>query len=256
MRGTKPLPPTAELLLMFAARAVHLANHIEPHLASRPLGGMRSLHRCHLCLSGRRARLERGSHPPVGNHGARHAPSGSDRACWTRRWSRRCERARQRNAGAATDRFESERVEFFERVRAAYRARAAAEPERIAVDRCAANRSTQSPREFSNCWRRGSGFLERRFAALAARRAATPARRARGRAAAAFAAAAVRARASARSNWRVGSTALALVRVAGVRGPAASVPPAGCCARTVIRMCTWCASRRTRSRSRSIRCAN
>src|SRR5450432_3501492 len=26
------LPPTAELLLMFAARAVHLANHIEPNL--------------------------------------------------------------------------------------------------------------------------------------------------------------------------------------------------------------------------------
>ena len=27
------LPPYAELLLMFAARAVHLANHVEPHLA-------------------------------------------------------------------------------------------------------------------------------------------------------------------------------------------------------------------------------
>jgi dTMP kinase len=40
-------------------------------------------------------------------------------------------RARQRNSGAATDRFESERVEFFERVRAAYLARAAAEPDRI-----------------------------------------------------------------------------------------------------------------------------
>jgi dTMP kinase len=43
------------------------------------------------------------------------------------------ERARRRNAGAAADRFESERVEFFERVRAAYGARAAASPGRIAV---------------------------------------------------------------------------------------------------------------------------
>ena len=43
------------------------------------------------------------------------------------------QRARQRNAGAAADRFESERAEFFERVRDAYHARAAAEPDRIAV---------------------------------------------------------------------------------------------------------------------------
>jgi dTMP kinase len=41
--------------------------------------------------------------------------------------------AHQRNAGADADRFESERAEFFERVRDAYRARAAAEPNRIAV---------------------------------------------------------------------------------------------------------------------------
>jgi dTMP kinase len=43
------------------------------------------------------------------------------------------QRARQRNAGAAVDRFEGERAEFFERVRSAYLARAAAEPARIAV---------------------------------------------------------------------------------------------------------------------------
>jgi dTMP kinase len=42
-------------------------------------------------------------------------------------------RAQQRNAGADADRFESERAEFFKRVRDAYRARAAAEPNRIAV---------------------------------------------------------------------------------------------------------------------------
>jgi dTMP kinase len=43
------------------------------------------------------------------------------------------QRARQRNAGAAADRFESERTEFFERVRAVYLQRAAAEPGRIMV---------------------------------------------------------------------------------------------------------------------------
>jgi dTMP kinase len=42
-------------------------------------------------------------------------------------------RARERNTGIVSDRFESERSEFFERVRAAYLARAAAEPSRIAV---------------------------------------------------------------------------------------------------------------------------
>jgi dTMP kinase len=42
-------------------------------------------------------------------------------------------RAHERNAGADADRFESERAEFFERVRDAYCARAAAEPSRIAV---------------------------------------------------------------------------------------------------------------------------
>ena len=42
-------------------------------------------------------------------------------------------RARQRNAGAVADRFESERADFFERVREAYLSRAAAEPNRIAV---------------------------------------------------------------------------------------------------------------------------
>ena len=124
------LPPTAELLLMFAARAVHLANHVEPHLkAGRWVvcdrftdatyayqGGGRGLNTDHIrqletmVQGSRRPDLTVLLDAPV---------------------EQALRRARQRNSGAATDRFESERVEFFERVRAAYRARAAAEPDRI-----------------------------------------------------------------------------------------------------------------------------
>ncbi len=126
------LPPTAELLLMFAARAVHLSNHVEPNLrAGRWVlcdrftdatyayqGGGRGLSIEHIqqlenmVLGARRPDLTVLLDAPV------------DQAL---------QRARQRNAGAAADRFESERAEFFERVRDAYLARAAAEPARIAV---------------------------------------------------------------------------------------------------------------------------
>ena len=126
------MPPTAELLLMFAARAVHLANHVEPHLgAGRWVvcdrfidatyayqGGGRGLRTDHIrqlesmVQGARRPDLTVLLDAPV---------------------EQALQRARQRNAGAVADRFESERAEFFERVRNAYRARAAAEPDRIAV---------------------------------------------------------------------------------------------------------------------------
>jgi dTMP kinase len=126
------MPPTAELLLMFAARAVHLTNLVEPNLrAGRWVvcdrfidatyayqGGGRGLSVDHIrqletMVQGvRRPDLTLLLDAPV------------DQAL---------KRARQRNAGVAADRFESERAEFFERVRGVYRARAAAEPNRIAV---------------------------------------------------------------------------------------------------------------------------
>ena len=126
------LPPTAELLLMFAARAVHLTNHVEPNLrAGRWVlcdrfidatyayqGGGRGLPTEHIrqlevmVLGVRRPDVTVLLDAPV---------------------EQALQRAQQRNAGAAADRFESERAEFFERVRNAYLARAAAEPARIAV---------------------------------------------------------------------------------------------------------------------------
>jgi dTMP kinase len=126
------LPPTAELLLMFAARAVHLANHIEPNLRAgrwvicdrftdatyayqgggRQLSAepIRELER--MVQNTRRPDLTILLDAPVAGALARAAA---------------------RNAGSAADRFERERSEFFDRVRNAYLARAAAEPERIAL---------------------------------------------------------------------------------------------------------------------------
>ena len=128
----EPLPPTAELLLMFAARAVHLANHIEPNLqAGRWVicdrftdasyayqGGGRQLNADpireleHMVQGARRPDLTILLDAPV---------------------QRALARAAIRNSGSVQDRFENERSEFFERVRGVYRARAAAEPNRIVV---------------------------------------------------------------------------------------------------------------------------
>ncbi len=126
------LPATAELLLMFAARAVHIKNLVEPSLrAGRwvicdrftdatyayqgggrgvPIEQIRELE--DMVQGALRPDLTVLLDAPVANALAR---------------------ARTRNAGALEDRFEREQNEFFERVRAAYLARAAADPARIAV---------------------------------------------------------------------------------------------------------------------------
>jgi dTMP kinase len=126
------LPPTAELLLMFAARAVHLANHIEPNLrAGRWVicdrftdatyayqGGGRQLR---MSSIGELESMVQGTLRP---HLTLLLDAPVENAL---------ARARRRNTGSPEDRFERERNEFFERVRSVYRARAAAEPDRIAI---------------------------------------------------------------------------------------------------------------------------
>ena len=124
------VPPMAELLLMFAARAVHLSNHVEPNLrAGRWVVCDRFIDATYAYQGGgRQLSLDDIRRLETMVLGARRpdltvlldAPV-----------PQALQRARQRNAGAAADRFESERTEFFERVRAAYLARAAAEPMRI-----------------------------------------------------------------------------------------------------------------------------
>ena len=126
------LPPTAELLLMFAARAVHLANHVEPNLrAGRWVICDRFTDATYAYQGGgRRLSMEK-----IGQ--LESMVQGALRPDFTVLLDAPVEnalaRARRRNAGAPEDRFERERSEFFERVREAYRARAAAEPGRIAI---------------------------------------------------------------------------------------------------------------------------
>ncbi|HTV95339.1 MAG TPA: dTMP kinase [Steroidobacteraceae bacterium] len=134
--GAEALPDAAELLLMFAARSVHLENFIRPHLAA-----------------GRWVICDRFTDATYAYQGAGRGFStdsigqleslvqGARRPDLTLLLDAPAaaglERARARNAQAgramAGDRFERERIEFFERVRAGYLSRAAAEPERIAV---------------------------------------------------------------------------------------------------------------------------
>lgn len=126
------LPAMAELLLMFAARAVHLANLIEPNLlAGRWVICDRFTDATYAYQGGGRA-LNAGPIRQLESmvQGMRRpdltllldAPVQSALA-----------RAAARNAGSVPDRFERERGEFFERVRGAYHELAAAEPKRIVV---------------------------------------------------------------------------------------------------------------------------
>jgi dTMP kinase len=126
------LPPAAELLLMFAARAVHLGNLIEPSIAAG---------RWVLCDRFTDATFAyQGGGRGVDANAIRQLESlvqGNRRPDLTFLLDApvelALERARRRNGSARADRFESERLEFFVRVRGAYLERAAAEPQRIAV---------------------------------------------------------------------------------------------------------------------------
>ena len=131
-RQDEPMPPTAELLLMFAARAAHLANLIEPNLRA-----------------GRWVLCDRFTDATYAYQGAGRGLDSATIATLERlvQGSRRpdltllldapvgvaFERLRQRRGPAGLDRFELERSDFFERGRQAYLNRAAAEPDRIVI---------------------------------------------------------------------------------------------------------------------------
>jgi dTMP kinase len=124
-----PMPPIAELLLVFAARAAHIQGRIRPALEA-----------------GRWVLCDRFTDASYAYQGA--ARGLGDKPV---RWLEQCVQGDLRpdltllldadpaiglaraSARGAADRFEQERLEFFSRVRAGYLARAAGEPGRFRV---------------------------------------------------------------------------------------------------------------------------
>lgn len=128
--GDEPMPPAAELLLMFAARAVHTANLVRPA-------------------------LDRGAWVLCDRYtDATYAYQGGGRGVADREIAALAALAhpglapdltllfdapvalalgRARGRAAAADRIEAETLEFFERARAKYLAIARAEPDRVRV---------------------------------------------------------------------------------------------------------------------------
>jgi len=160
------VPDAAELLLVFAARSAHLKNLIEPNLAAGRWvlcdrftdstyayqGGGRGLDERvirmleQLVQETRRPDLTllidvpvelglaRAAQRRAAAAGAGAGPSGAVGAgAGMAVGAGMAAGAGMSAAGASEDRFDAQRADFFERVRAAYLARAAAEPERIAL---------------------------------------------------------------------------------------------------------------------------
>ena len=126
---------SCELLLMFAARATHLANLDRTRRRARRLGALRPLHRRDLRLPGRRPRRAGRRHRRARADRASAAAAGPHAAARCAGRARHGARARRATAPTGPDRFETERTEFFERVRQCYLERAAREPARFRVDR-------------------------------------------------------------------------------------------------------------------------
>lgn len=131
-RREEPLTPLAELLLMFASRAVHLANLIEPALRA-----------------GRWVLCDRFTDATYAYQGAGRGLGVPDIALLEQlvQGARRPDltilldapvdvalaRVTRRAAAGGLDRFEAERRDFFERIRASYLARASSVGARIVV---------------------------------------------------------------------------------------------------------------------------
>jgi dTMP kinase len=131
-RGDEPMPPSCELLLMFAARASHLANLVEPAVAR----GAWVL--CDRFTDATYAYQGGGRGVPTGDIDALvrivHPGRQPDATLLLDApVALGMTRAHARNGADGPDRFETERSDFFERVRQSYLQRAAREPQRFRV---------------------------------------------------------------------------------------------------------------------------
>jgi dTMP kinase len=131
-RGDEPMPTPCELLLMFAARSTHLENLVHPAVARGAWvlcdrftdatyayqGGGRGLPERD--IDSLVAIVHPGFWPDLTV--LLDAPVDTGLA-----------RAHERNGADGPDRFETERREFFERVREAYLVRASREPQRLRI---------------------------------------------------------------------------------------------------------------------------
>ena len=79
MTRDEALPPAAELLLMFAARAVHLANHIEPNLRAGRWVICDRFTDATYAYQGGGAAMDLQSHPRIGEPGSRNTTAGPNR---------------------------------------------------------------------------------------------------------------------------------------------------------------------------------
>jgi dTMP kinase len=131
-RGEEPMPPSCELLLMFAARATHLANLIEPAIAR---GAWvlcdRFTDATYAYQGGGRGVPERAIDALVAIVHPQQQPDLT--VLLDAPVELGLTRAGRRNGSDGPDRFETERREFFERVRAGYLSRAARYPQRFRI---------------------------------------------------------------------------------------------------------------------------
>ena len=123
------LVPSAELLLMFASRAQLVETLVEPALARGDMVLADRFTDASFAYQGGGRGLPTGVIAELERVFVRRAPDFT----LLLDLDVQAGLARARSRGAPADRIEREKDEFFERVRAAYRARAASQPARIAV---------------------------------------------------------------------------------------------------------------------------